>query len=64
MEWLVNLIMRGILGVLAIHFVNLALSCVGISLGVGINPITIGLLALLGLPGLLVLYGFGLYRLL
>ncbi|MGN0428977.1 MAG: pro-sigmaK processing inhibitor BofA family protein [Acetatifactor sp.] len=64
MEWLVNLIMRGILGILAIHFINVALSFIGISLGVGINFFTIGVMAILGLPGLLVLYGFGLYQLL
>lgn len=61
MEWLVNLVMRGILGILAIHFINLGLSCLGIHLGVGINVFTIGLSAVLGMPGLLVLYGFGVY---
>ena len=64
MEWLVNLIMRGILGILAIHFINVGLSFIEISLGVGINFFTIGVMAILGLPGLLVLYGFGLYQLL
>lgn len=61
MEWLVNLLMRAILGILAIHFINLGLNLIGISLGVGINLFTVGLLAVLGMPGLLVLYGFGIY---
>lgn len=61
MEWLLNLVMRAILGILIIHFVNLGLAYFGICLGVGINLFTIGVLALLGAPGLLILYGFGVY---
>ena len=37
MEWLLNVLMRSILGTIAIYFVNNALEGAGIFLGVGIN---------------------------
>lgn len=64
MEWMLNIVMRGILGALAIHFINTALASVGISLGVGINALTILTSGILGFPGLLALYGIGIYQML
>lgn len=64
MEWLLNVFMRGILGTVAIYFVNSALAAVGISLGVGINAVTVLTSGVLGLPGLLALYCLGIYRML
>ena len=63
-EWLLNIIMRSILGTIAIYFINGGLASIGISLGVGINPITILTSGILGIPGLLALYGLGIYRML
>lgn len=63
-EWLLNLVMRSILGTVAIYFVNGALASVGISLGVGINAATILTSGILGIPGIVALYGIGLYRIL
>lgn len=63
-EWLLNLVMRSILGTVAIYFINTGLAGVGISLGVGINVITILTSGILGIPGLLALYLIGIYRLL
>jgi len=60
-ECLLNIVMRGILGTIAIHFMNMGLASMGISLGVGINVITILTTAILGIPGLLALYGIGIY---
>lgn len=64
MEWLLNLVMRSILGTVAIYFVNSALAAVGISLGVGINAVTVLTSGILGIPGLVALYGLGIYQIL
>jgi len=64
MEWLLNFLLRGILGTVAIYFVNMGLDQVGISLSVGINPITVLTSTILGFPGVLALYGIGIYRML
>lgn len=60
-EWILNLIMRSILGVIAIYFINATLAQRGIFLGVGINPYTVLTSGILGIPGVAVLYGIGLY---
>ena len=62
MEKILNFLMRAILGVIAMFFVNGALEAAGISLGVGINSVTVLTTGILGFPGLLALYGFGIYR--
>lgn len=64
MEWLLNITLRGVLGTVGMYFVNAALSAAGISLGVGINAVTILTCAILGFPGFLGLYGLGIYKLL
>ena len=64
MEKVINLVMRSILRTIAIYFVNAALEKAGISLGVGINAVTVLTSGILGFPGLLVLYGIGIYKLL
>lgn len=62
MEWLLNVLMRSILGTIAIYFVNGALAGVGISLGVGINPLTVLTSGILGFPGLVAIYSVGFYN--
>lgn len=64
MEWLLNVALRGILGTVVMYFVNSTLASVGISLGVGINAVTVLTSGVLGLPGLVALYGLGIYQLL
>lgn len=64
MEWMLNIVMRSIWGTIAIHFMNRILASVGISLGVGINALTILTAGILGIPGLLALYGIGIFQLL
>lgn len=64
MEWLLNVLMRSILGTIAIYFVNGALAWAGISLNVGINPVTVLTSGILGIPGLLAIYGIGIYNVL
>ena len=63
-EWLLNIVLRSILGTVAMYFVNSSLASVGISLGVGINAVTILTSGILGLPGLMALYGLGIYKML
>ena len=46
----------------AIFFINEWLNDMGISIGVGVNPITILTSGVLGFPGLLALYGIGFYK--
>ncbi len=64
MEKLLNCVMRGILGTIAIYFINTALEKMGVSVGVGINAATVLTSGILGFPGLLALYGIGFYKLL
>lgn len=64
LEWLLNVFMRSILGTISIYFINSGLALLGISLGVGINLVTFLVTGILGIPGLLALYGLGIYRML
>ena len=64
MEKVLNFVMRGILGTIAIYFINAALAKVGVTVSVGINAATVLTSGILGFPGLLALYGLGFYRLL
>ncbi len=64
MEKILNVVMRGILGTIIMYFINSLLSGIGLPLGVGINAATVLTSAILGFPGLLALYGIGLYKIL
>ena len=61
-EWMLNVLMRGILGTIAIYFINNVLLGCGIPVEVGINPVTVLTSGILGFPGLLALYGIGFYK--
>lgn len=56
-EWLLNFVMRGILGTIGIFSVNTILSGQNIPCEVGINVVTVLANATLGFPGFLLLYG-------
>jgi inhibitor of the pro-sigma K processing machinery len=56
-EWLLNFVMRSVLGAIAIYFINAALGKIGIASAVGINPLTVLTSGILGFPGLAALYG-------
>ncbi len=62
MERILNVFMRGILGTIAIYFINSLLEGAGISLGVGVNAITVLTSGILGFPGVLALYVIGIYK--
>lgn len=64
MEKILNLVMRGILGTIAMYFINSVLDRMGVTLGVGINAATVLTSGILGFPGLMALYGIGFYKML
>lgn len=61
-EWIVNFIFRSVIGTVAIFFLNGFLISQGLSIAIGINPITVLTSGVLGFPGLLMLYGINLYK--
>lgn len=63
-EWIVNFIFRAVTGTVAIFFANGFLVSQGISIAIGINPITVLTSGVLGFPGLIMLYGINLYKIL
>ena len=64
LEWLLNLLLRGVLGAVAIYFINLAVGAQGYPALVGINPATVLTCSVLGFPGLAALYGLQIFHLL
>ncbi|MBE5962707.1 MAG: pro-sigmaK processing inhibitor BofA [Lachnospiraceae bacterium] len=52
-----NVILRGVLGIAILYLVNTVLEGRQMISGVGINPVTVGVSAFLGVPGILLLYG-------
>lgn len=64
LEWLINLLLRGVLGAVAIYFINLAVAGQGYPALVGINPATVLTCSVLGFPGLAALYGLQIFYLL
>ena len=62
--FIVSFIVRAIVGMALIFFVNEFLSSKGIDARVGLNPISFLTSGILGIPGLLALYGIGIYQLL
>ncbi len=64
LEWLLNLVLRGVLGAVAIYFINLAVVGQGYPALVGINPTTVLTCSVLGFPGLAALYGLQIFYLL
>ncbi len=64
LEWLLNFLLRGVLGAVAIYFINLAVAAQGYPALVGINPATVLTCSVLGFPGLAALYGLQVLHLL
>lgn len=62
MEKVINFVMRCVLGSIAMYFVNSLLAQMGISVNVGINAATVLTSGFLGFPGLVALYGIGIYK--
>ena len=54
---IVNFLVRAVIGCALIFFVNKFLDSNGISLSVGLNPVTVITSGVLGTPGVALLYG-------
>lgn len=63
-EWLVNFILRAVMGTIGIYCLNYFLAARQISIAVGINPLTILTSGILGFPGIAVLYGIHFFKML
>ncbi|MFA9376875.1 MAG: pro-sigmaK processing inhibitor BofA family protein [Lachnotalea sp.] len=55
-EFIVNILLRMVSGMICIHFLNAMFVARGIDLLVGINLSTVGTIGVLGIPGLLLIY--------
>lgn len=62
MEWLLGLLMRGLLGAVGIHFVNAIVAHWGFVVGIGINPLSFLTVSFLGIPGFVGLYLLEIYQ--
>lgn len=63
-EWLVNFILRAVMGTIGIYAINYMLAMRQIQVAVGINPFTILTSGVLGFPGVAVLYGIHFFKIL
>ena len=63
-EWVVNFILRAVMGSVGIYCLNYLLALQQISVAVGINPLTILTSGILGFPGIAVLYGIHFFKML
>ncbi|MDE6064877.1 MAG: pro-sigmaK processing inhibitor BofA family protein [Lachnospiraceae bacterium] len=61
-EWLLNFILRAVVGTLAIFFINVTMQKAGMVSLIGLNPVTVLTSGLLGFPGLAMLYGIHFYK--
>ncbi|MCM1049831.1 MAG: pro-sigmaK processing inhibitor BofA family protein [Clostridiales bacterium] len=63
-EWIINFVLRAVLGTIGIYFLNNFLLSSNILVIVGINPMTVLTSGILGFPGLVVLYGINFFKIL
>lgn len=61
-EFLLNFMLRGVVGMISIFFINEMLAAQNFSIMVGINPWTALTSAILGLPGVALLYGIHIFK--
>ncbi len=63
-EWIINLILRGISGMLMIYFLNFLFEKQYPAMEMGYNLVTFLTSAILGFPGVAMLYGLNFYMIL
>ncbi len=61
-EWLLNFVLRVVLGTLAIFLINGGMLRLGMESQVGLNAVTVLTSGILGFPGLALLYGIQFYK--
>lgn len=60
-ELIINFVLRGVLGMLTIYFINFLLAGRVPGMEIGYNPVTFITSGILGFPGVFMLYGINLY---
>ena len=63
-EWLVNFVLRAVMGTVGIYAFNHLLAARQMQVAVGINPLTVLTSGILGFPGVAVLYGINFFKIL
>ena len=63
-EWLINFILRAVMGTVGIYVLNYMLAAREMTVAVGINPLTVLTTGILGFPGVAVLYGIHFFKIL
>ena len=58
----ITFLLRGILSALVIYFANMGFAKAGLSIAVALNSASLLTSAILGFPGLLLLYGIKIYK--
>lgn len=61
-EWMINFVLRAVMGMVGIYFLNSFLLARQIAVAVGINPLTFLTSGILGFPGVIVLYGINFFK--
>lgn len=62
-EWLINFVLRGIIGMMLIYFLNFMFADLMPDMKIGYNTITFLAGGFLGIPGVALLYGINFYML-
>lgn len=63
-EWIVNFVLRGVIGMMMIYFANYFLAQQIEGIGIGYNPVTFLVSGILGFPGVAMMFGINLYMVL
>ncbi len=63
-EWIINFVLRGVMGMMIIYFVNFLFADSLPDMRIGYNSITFLTGGFLGIPGIAMLYGINFYMLL
>ena len=61
-SYIVQFLIRAVVGMAFIFFINQFLDARGISLPIGLNPVTFATSGIFGTPGVALLYGIAFYR--
>lgn len=62
-EWLINFVLRGVMGMMMVYFLNFLLTDMMPDMKIGYNFITFLVGGFLGIPGVALLYGINFYML-
>ena len=60
--WVLNIVIRAMVGMAVIFFVNYFLDLRGIDMAVGLSPVSFLTSGVLGIPGVALLYGIVIYQ--